>query len=392
MGKTLGKYFFAEIGGSFLSGLVLFTFILFLVRVLSLVDMIFARGVPASQVGALFLYIIPTFLEVTVPMALLLAVVAAFGRLASDGELTGLRAAGINLYQMLTPVLAFAACVALLTFGLSVWARPWGTERTHSVIYEMAKTRATAALRPRVFNTDYDDLVVYVDQVDPDTGVLEGVMLADERDSYRQTTIFAGSGRIVGDDETESIYLHLIDGTSVSVYKQEQSWDWTDFRSLEVNLDIAAAAQSNASEGDDPRQMAWRELLTAQHSNDPEIAISADLELHRKLAITAAAFVLAVIGVPLGMQPSRAVRARGTGVSIGVILIYYVILSAGDGLARQGHAAAAVAMWMPNILLTIAAAWLMHRAATERLFYASGFTSLSKRLRLLFARDGGTGS
>jgi lipopolysaccharide export system permease protein len=383
MGKTLGKYFFVEIGGSFLSGLVLFTFILFLARVLGLVEMIFARGVPAAQVGALFLYIIPTFLEVTVPMALLLAVVAAFGRLASDGELTGLRAAGVNIYQMLVPVLVFAVCVAGLTLCLAVWARPWGTARMHQAIYEMAKTRATAALRPRVFNTDYEDLVIYVDQVDPESGILKGVMLADEREGYRRTTVFADSGRILGDDATESIYLHLIDGTSVSVYTREESWDWTDFRSLEVNLDVGTQTPGATADRGDPRQMTLQQLNAARSSPDPELAVGVDLEIHRKLAVTVAALLLAILGVPLGMQPSRSFRARGVGVSIAVILIYYVLLSAGDGLARQGLAQAAVAMWLPNVLLAMSAGWMFHRAATERLFYPSGFS----RLRLMWSRS-----
>ncbi|MFT4571153.1 MAG: lipopolysaccharide export system permease protein [Hyphomicrobiaceae bacterium] len=368
MGKTLRKYFIVEIGGAFLSGLVLFTFILFLVRILSLMDMIFARGVPAGQVAKLFLYIIPTFLELTMPMALLLAVVVAFGRLASDGELTALRAAGVNIYQMLLPGLMFAGLVAAATLALAVWARPWGYRHTEAAVYEIAKTRATAALRPRVFNTDFDDLVIYVDQIDPEGGLLEGIMLSDDRGHSRRTTIFANGGRIVGDDESGTIYLHLIDGTSLSVFRDEESYDWTDFRSLEVNLDINQAAAGTTPAQREPRELDWPDLIATRDTAVAAggLATAERLEIHRKLALSTAAFVLAILGVPLGMQPSRAVRARGVSISIGIILFYYIMLSTGDAMARRLAVSPAVGMWTPNLVLLIGAAWMFHRAATER--------------------------
>ncbi len=382
MGKTLRKYFLVEIGGAFLSGLVLFTFILLLVRMLSLMEMIFARGVPATQVGKLFLYIIPTFLEVTMPMALLLAIVVAFGRLASDGELTAMRAAGINIYQMLAPVLLFAGFVAAATLALAVWARPWGYRHTEAAVYELAKTRATAALRPRVFNADFTDLVIYVDSVDPATGLLEGIMLSDDRAGGGRTTVFASGGRIVGDEVEGTIYLHLIDGTSVSVLGKEQSYDWTDFRSLEVNLDVNQAASGSGSSKREPRELDWGALLAERREvlASGGKAVAESLEIHRKLALSSAAFVLAMRGVPLGMQPSRAVRARGVSVSIAVILVYYVMLSTGDAMARRESIGPALGMWIPNLLLLAGAAWMFQRAATERFLNPSPLARLREVL------------
>lgn len=380
MGKTLRKYLIVEIGGAFLSGLVLFTFILFLVRILSLMEMIFARGVPASQVGMLFLYIIPTFLEVTMPMALLLAVVVAFSRLASDGELTALKAAGLNIYQMLSPVLLFAAAVALATLALAVWARPWGYRHTEAAVYELVKTRATAALRPRLFNADFDGLVIYVDQINAESGILEGIMLSDERVENRRTTVYASGGRIVGDDASGTIYLHLIDGTSVSVFPEQQSFDWTDFQSLEVNLDISQATAIADPSKRDARELGWTELL--EHRENAlargEAATSERLEIHRKFALSSAAFVLAMLGMPLGMQPSRAVRARGASVSIAIILVYYVMLSAGDAMARRETVPVILGMWGPNLVLFLGAMSLFTRES-------GGNRNLSARWKQLWS-------
>ena len=93
MGKTLRRYLLREIGGAFLAGIAIFSSILFLLRALDLIEMIFARGVPATLVLRLLTAIGPSFLEATLPMAFLLGVVAALGRMAADNETLALRAA-----------------------------------------------------------------------------------------------------------------------------------------------------------------------------------------------------------------------------------------------------------------------------------------------------------
>jgi len=95
--KILDRYIVRELIVPFVLGLAVFTSILLIVRILKLVELVVNRGVPIGQVLRLFSYILPAFLEVTVPMALLLAILVAFGRLSSDSEIVALRAAGRSL-------------------------------------------------------------------------------------------------------------------------------------------------------------------------------------------------------------------------------------------------------------------------------------------------------
>ena len=101
MGRTLHRYVFLQVLGPFVASLALFTFILLIARIMKLVELVLSRGVPAGEVLLLFSYILPAFLEVTVPMALLLAILMAIGRMSSDSELIAMRASGLNLYQSL---------------------------------------------------------------------------------------------------------------------------------------------------------------------------------------------------------------------------------------------------------------------------------------------------
>ena len=107
-GRTLERYLLREVGLAFLAGVGLAVSILFVLRIVEFVDLAFARGVPARLVGALALYIVPSYLEIALPMAALLAVVVVFARLGAEGELVAIRAAGIDLRRLARPLVVFS--------------------------------------------------------------------------------------------------------------------------------------------------------------------------------------------------------------------------------------------------------------------------------------------
>ena len=86
MKRTLTLYLSSEVLPPFLFGLMTFTLILLVGRILKLVELVVNRGVPMLQIAKLFALILPTFLEMTVPMALLLGVFLGLGRLSSAGR------------------------------------------------------------------------------------------------------------------------------------------------------------------------------------------------------------------------------------------------------------------------------------------------------------------
>jgi lipopolysaccharide export system permease protein len=373
MGKTLRKYLIGEIGTAFLAGLAIFTFILLVARIIDLVDLVLARGVPGRLVLSLFGYILPSFLEFTIPMATLLSVVVAFGRLTSDGELVAMRAAGISAVQMLRPVLTIALGIGAVTLVLAIRTGPWANRELKETVFEMAKTRATAALRPRLFNTGFGGLVIYVDGIDEKRGLLKGLMVSDERESYRRTTVFASAGQLVTDESARSVYLRLLDGTSISYHAGQESYDKTDFESLEVNLDVGNDTRAVRSSTVDPDEMAWRDLVASRDEKlaSGQPATEERIEIQRKFVLSAASLVLALVGVPLGMQKSRAVHARGFAVSIGIILAYYVLLSGAVALVRRGTLDASYGMWLPNVIIGALGLAMFVRTARDRTPYPS---------------------
>jgi lipopolysaccharide export system permease protein len=375
MGKTLRRYLARELAMAFLAGLALSTFVLAIMRIMELVDLAFARGVPASRVGALFGYMLPSYLEITLPMAFLLSIVVAFGRLTRDGEIVAMYSSGLNLRQLVRPIFGFAVLVAAFAFVLAVFTRPWATRRIDETISEMARTRFTAALRPGVFSSWLEGVVIYVGAVEPDTGQLTWVMLADEREPAGRRTIFATEGRLQTDDQREVAFLQMRDGTILRSLGAADSYDRTDFGAFDLTLEFDPMIDEHTERGAmPPRQLRWRELLEARDRRRAAgaSAIEEEIEIQRKLVVPAGTLLLPLIAVPLGVQRSRAVRSRALVVSVCTILVYYLMLTLAVTTARENTMTPAVAMWLPNVAMLVFGAYVFVRAMRDRPLWPRG--------------------
>jgi lipopolysaccharide export system permease protein len=368
MGKIVHRYIFRELLVPFLFGLSVFTFVLLIARLLRLIELVVNRGVPATSILKIFAYIMPAFLEVTVPMAMLLAIIVAFGRLSADYEMVAFRSSGLSLYQLMTPVVIFVGMAGLATAALTLYGRPWGNRSLRSSLFEIARSRASAGIRPQVFNDDFPGLVIYTEQVDPTTDVLRHVLISDERDERQRNRIFAREGVMVSDPATETVTLRLRDGFIQTTDARRGTEYQTEFQSYDVNLDLRRVLAGDKERERDPKELPLLELrqriATKRAAGDPSGVESA--EYHRRFSLPFACVVFGLAAVPLGIQPARGVRSRGFAVSIVLIFFYYILLSGGQALAEQEILPALVGLWLPNVAFVLLGVYLFRQAARER--------------------------
>jgi len=367
MRKIIHRYIFREIATPFFLGLSVFTFVLLIARLLKLIEMVVNRGLPTLIILRLLSYILPAFLELTVPMAMLLAILVAFGRLSADSEIIALRSSGLSLYQLVPPVATVAALTMLVTALLSIYARPWGNRRLKAALYDIARTRASAGLKPEVFNDEFPGLVIYTDHIDPTSDRLQHVLIADERDPQQRNTIFAREGLMISDREAQTVTLRLLDGWMHTVDNHDKAEYQTDFRSYDVNLDLRQTL-ADERKRDDPKEFTLGELARAIAAKraqgqpcGPEL-----VEYHRKFSIPAACLVFALVAMPLGIQPARAVKSRAFSMSLALIFVYYIFLSTGQALAERNLLPALAGLWVPNVLFAGLGTYLFSRALREQ--------------------------
>jgi lipopolysaccharide export system permease protein len=365
--RIVHRYIFREIIVPFALGLSLFTFVLLIARLIKLIELVVNRGVPLLAVLRLLSYILPAFLEVTLPMAMLLAILVAFGRLSADSEMIALRSSGLSLYQLVPSVAAFVVIATLLTAALSFYARPWGTRSLKGALYEIARTRASAGIKPQVFNDDFPGLVIYTEDIDPTTDRLRHVLVADEREPGQQQTIFASEATMVSDERLLTVTLRLRQGFIASTDNRGGADYQTDFETYDVNLDLRQAFAA-ARHDRDPKEMSFpqvrRAIAAKRAAGQPYVPEL--VEYHRKFAIPLACVVFGLVAAPLGALPVRAARARGFAVSLVMIFVYYILLSGGEALAEQELVPVVVGLWLPNLLFAVLGLYLFTQVAGER--------------------------
>jgi len=369
MGRTLYRYTLSETILPFGLGITVFTFVLLLARLLKLTELVVNRGLPAWQIGRLVGLLLPAFLEVTVPMAMLLAILVAFGRLTSDNEIVAMRGAGISVYQLLPSVATFVVVVTGITAALGLWVRPWSNRTLRATLVDLARTNAIAGIRPRAFNDDFPGIVLYAEGIDTASAKLTHVLVSDHRDANQHNTVFAREGTMFPDDVGHTLTLHLLRGAIHTVDLDGRSSYQTRFESYDVTLDLndtlgASAHGSEESPEDLPLDALRTRIAAATARGAP--ATAELIEMHRRFAIPFACIVFALIALPLSLQPGRSVRARGLATSLVVIFTYYLLLSTGQALAEQRQLTPAAGLWLANGVMLPIGILLLTRAERER--------------------------
>ena len=209
---VLDRYIIRELISPFLFGGALFTFFLVIDRIYQLTELVITKGVPFHLVVQLLVFMLPSFLAHTLPMALLVAVLLAGGRLAGDLEIIAFKAAGVSTLRLFRPVLAAALAITALTAAITLVINPLANQEFQRQLFKILQARATSGLAERVFNATFGDVILYVEEQSASQVALKGLLVSDERDNKISRIITAREGRLLTDEANRRITLRLING------------------------------------------------------------------------------------------------------------------------------------------------------------------------------------
>ncbi len=363
------RYVAREITVPALFGLLIFTFILLLGRLLKLAELVINKGVPLQQIATLFGYLLPTFLVITIPLGFLLGVLLGFARLSTDNEMTALKSTGVSLYRLMAPVLTAALAASLLTGLAAMVVGPACKSAVRSQIFEIALSQASIDLQPRVFNDDFDQLVIYANAVDEQNGSMQGILISDERTGSTPAVILARSGRIIPDRAALAVTLRLSDGSihRRPVGKTAENYQLVTFATYDINLNLGQQLPSAPGRYRKPSEVGPLELLDYIKTAETEaIRTSYRVEWHRRLILPLAPLVFALIGVPLGIQAHRSGRGSGFAMALVVFLLYYMMLSLAQTLVEETGFPVGPTLWFPTLLFFTGGSYLLHLSAQEK--------------------------
>ena len=452
--RLLNWYILRQLAAPFLFALAAQTSLMLLSQVAKKFGALVGKGLPWTVIGEVFALSLPFIIAMTLPMAVLLAVLYTFSHLAADNEITAMRASGISVYQVLRPVLIWGVCMAAFNFAFVDQVLPRSNARLRALLIDIGRKKPTFELREQVINeVPPSQYFLRASRIDAATGRLRGVTIYDVGGEASRRIIYADSGSMAYAEGRTDLSLRLYDG-SIHQYRPAEPtrFQLTYFSVNDIRVkNVYDQLQRNTSEsirGD--REMSTCEMLevigearkqreaarrdrSALVENDlrlllnlpvvsttstgrpdtarkgycgwfqsvqrlllPEsaeaqasaripapklppvarsrirlsswadVATAADrvreadrradryaVEVHKKWAISLACISFVIIGVVMALRFPRGGIGLVIGGGLAVFSIHYVGLTAGESLADRGHVAPWIAMWTPNIALTI---------------------------------------
>lgn len=395
--RVLHRYILAEMAWPFVGGLLMFTFLLLVTQLFRLADLLINQGVSASLVLGTLATLLPQIVAITAPMALLLAVLQAFGRLAGDKEVMAIRASGISLWSLYTPVLVVGALMTALMYPFLVDMVPRNKAALTGLKGELLFALTSIIGPGTVHNPDTIDaaeiLHLRYEERGENPGEMKRAMVhmvtgaasAARGASRNEVIILARDGSLLPDpDNRSSLALTLKDG-EIHVFDKYAPEAYNIVRFSKLKKSFHLDVDRRGKRGLRSDEMTMAQLRDSIAGMEPGVASimeaggprgeqqdnflkrynNARVEKWTRMSMPLACLAFVMIGMPLGVFGRTSAKATGFAVAFALLFVYYILLQWGTSLGQDGHPLAFYAIFSPNIVLALLGGFLLVKTANQ---------------------------
>jgi lipopolysaccharide export system permease protein len=214
---VLNRYLIRAHTGPFLFALSAITGLLFLNAVALRMEGLVGKGLPWTVLGQFLLLSLPHTVALSLPMAVLVAVLYAFSELTEHNEITALAAGGIRPARVLVPLLGMGAVATAVMLYFNDAVLPEANHRLKNLMVDIGRKSPTFELREGVVNeirtsSDRESYFLVARRIDPKANTLEDIQIFDRNNPARQRTTYAARGTMAFNAARTDLFLTLYDG------------------------------------------------------------------------------------------------------------------------------------------------------------------------------------
>jgi lipopolysaccharide export system permease protein len=383
--KTLHTYLTRQVLAALLMTVAVFTFVLLLGNVLKeilalLVNRQATLGLVAEAVGLL----IPFVWVFALPMGMLTATLLIFGRLSADQELTAMRASGVSLLSLISPILLLSLALCALSALVNMEIAP-RCRVAYKGLLDQVNVQVSSILIPEGrFLKDIAGYIFYVGK--NRRGELQEVLAFRLKNQTNVDQIVrAARGRLEVDAAAREATLTLYDSKIVTLSDgvvSPGSGDWT------VRVSLQPSRKGSA--GPKVSDMTFLQLCQGLEELEQQINLPARLDrrtpeelramkkelqknrqaattpyrvqIHQQISFSFACFGFTLVGIPLGIRLHRRETNVGIAVALLLVAIYYSFIMVGQALDTRPECVPHLIVWAPNFLFQAVGAVLLWRA------------------------------
>ena len=376
--KILSRYCLKEFIPPFLIALICFTCIILFDELFRLVKLFVKKGVSPLYLIESLMYVMPATIVLSIPMAALVAILLALGRLSTDSEIMAMRAHGIGYHQLMIPLLCATVILSVIDLAVMEYVLPKAALASVSLKRDIQKHNPALILEEDTVMKELESegkLWMY-ESTDPETERLQNVRIWDEIFPGQPRFTLAKSASL--GFENGNAKLTLYDGHTYEPQTDgSEGFRVTQFQEQQLALDFNKDLQRREYNTRHPQTMRIGELKThigkLKASWKPDKPSNflinrlryAKVEYYKKFALPFACLAFGLIGIPLGFMVKKNGRMIGFGIGLGVILLYYLLLQIGQSSGMSGTVHPAFAMWIPNLVVGVLGIVLITRMFGE---------------------------
>jgi len=364
MPRLLNTYLINQILAPFYASLIILTSILFLSRLIPILDIILGYNIGLVDFFRLYAYFTPQLMLFALPMSGMMGVILGTTALNNENELMVLKTSGISLYRMLPPIILVALSAALLTGLFSIYLLPAGKKAKVELAFQLVKEKIERSIPEKRFSESLGDIVLYADSIDQKTRAWKGVYISDMKDPRHPITIISESGIISADSTRGTLSISLQNG--VLNRTSADAVQTINFKGYDMNLPLETPT-SNPLAKVDETTMLQSELLEEadRKGRNSREAATYLIEFHKRLALPVSCFILTLLGFPLGFLSGPRHKTIGIPLGLAIFVLYYVLFTGSKIISESMLLPAGIAIWLPNLLFLILTMLFIKSVARE---------------------------
>ncbi len=335
-------------------------------------------GLPLFLALRVLFFSLPSFLVLSFPMAVLLSTLLAYGKLSSNSELLALKSLGIKTSRIISPAIALSIFMTGLTFYFNDNLVPasnklaeatlragmggsFSVEKGKSnIMFSRYGSRINSSTQKTTKRNNYLTHIFYASRYEKN--LMKKVTLLDFSRKDFQQILKAKTGRF---DEKNSSWI-FSEGSILSI---DPSGQTTNIQFKEYTYPFVEGPLELAKVPKDANEMSLKQALKAETiyrktGNIKEIR-RIQVRIQEKFTLPCACLVFGLIGSSLGSKSNlRSSKSQGFGLSVILILIYYVMSFVFSSFGVKGLINPIFAAWLPVLISLAGGIYLLRKSSS----------------------------
>jgi LPS export ABC transporter permease LptG/LPS export ABC transporter permease LptF len=394
--RIITRYILREVTSHALLGGALFTFILFIHDLGTILELFVRDSASLTDVVRIILYMLPNTFSFTIPMAVLVGILLGLSRLAADSEITAMRASGMGALDFVRIVSIVSAVALALGLFNSLYLTPRAAASLLALGDSLKSSQASFEVQPRVFYEEFKDRVLYVQDISPAAGasLWKHVFLADLTEPANPHVTTADSAVVVNGSpntpDAQTIRLHLLNGGQHDTSSTDPNqYNISTFATTDIPIETDAQAGTHLGRVNTPVQALtlhelWLRGTAATATNNKDASVYR-IEFNKRFSYPFACLVLMLVGVPLGISSKRGGKSTAFVLTILLVFVYYLLSQIGAAFAQAGRLSPFLGVWGANLLFAATGALLLYQMSRGGIALGI-FSTLGVSLNKLVAR------